>query len=104
MGSVVSDVWVRRWSLVAAMWSSVGLPVARSQTELNFSRFGGAVRIVNTDMAVLESEEKRTDLPCVVFPLKPELAFDLRFHAGYRVTIPLKELAGNGDQLRVLAR
>src|SRR5262249_59505285 len=60
--------------------------------------------IVNTDMAVLESPEKRTDLPCEIVPLKPELAFDLRFHVGYRVTIPLKELAGNGDQLRVLIR
>jgi len=75
-----------------------------AQTELNFSRLGGAVRILNTDMAVLESAEDRNDLPCQVFPLKPELAFDLRFHAGYRVTIPLRELSGDGDSLRILAR
>lgn len=75
-----------------------------SQTELNFSRFGGVVRIVNTDMAVLESDDTRIDLPCQLVPVKPELAFDLRFHAAYRVTIPLKELSGGGDQLRVLIR
>ncbi|MBI3697324.1 MAG: acetyltransferase [Acidobacteria bacterium] len=86
--------------LAALVWTAS----ASAQTELNFSRLGGVVRIVNTDMAVLESAEKRNDLPCEVFPLKPELAFDLRFHAGYRVSIPLKDLAGTGDQLRVLIR
>ncbi len=75
-----------------------------AQTELNFSRLGGVVRIVNTDLAVLESPETRTDLICQVTPLKPELGFDLRFHAGYRVSIPLRDLAGDGDQLRVLIR
>ena len=89
-----------RLLLAAAVWT-VSLS---AQTELNFSRLGGVVRIVNTDMAVLESAEKRNDLPCEVSPLKPELAFDLRFHAGYRVSIPLKDLAGSGDQLRILVR
>lgn len=93
-------------ALLAAV--AVTLPFASqeayAQTELNFSRLGGVVRIVNTDLAVLESSDKRNDLPCEVFPFKPELAFDLRFHAGYRVTIPLKDVAGAGDQLRVLAR
>lgn len=68
-------------------WSAVGFGIARAQTELSSSR-RGVVRIVNTDMAVLESPEKRNDLPCEVVPLKPELAFDLRFPAGYRITIP----------------
>jgi hypothetical protein len=74
------------------------------QTELNFARMGGVVRIVNTDLAVLESPENRNDLPCQVFPTKPELAFDLRFHTAYRVTIPLRDLAGTGDSLRILMR
>jgi hypothetical protein len=65
---------------------------------------GGVARIVNTDMAVLEAGDKRDDLPCEVSPMKPELGFDLRFHTSYQVTIPLKELAGSGDQLRVLIR
>jgi hypothetical protein len=75
-----------------------------AQTELNFARIGGVVRIVNTDLAVLESPEDRNDLPCQVTQTKPELAFDLRFHGAYRVVIPLKDLSGTGDQLRVLMR
>jgi hypothetical protein len=74
------------------------------QTILNFSRLGGTVRIVNTDLAVLESQEERSDLACKVTSEKPEIAFDMRFHVTYRVRIPLRELAGNGDQLRVLIR
>lgn len=93
-----------QWLLAAAVCVSLPPPPCLAQTELNFSRLGGAVRIINTDMAVLESPENRNDLPCLVAPLKPELAFDLKFHAGYRVTIPLKDLAGSGDQLRVLIR
>jgi hypothetical protein len=79
---------------------------ASSQWILDFSRLGGgsAVRIVNTDLAVLESPENRTDILCKVTPEKPELAFDMRFHGSYRVTIPLRDLAGDGDQLRVLMR
>ncbi len=93
---------VGRWAgLVVA--ATVAVP-AWGQTELGFSRLGGLVRIVNTDLAVLESAENRTDLPCQVTPQKPELAFDLRFHAAYRVAIPLKELWGDGDMLRILLR
>ncbi|MBI3666127.1 MAG: acetyltransferase [Acidobacteria bacterium] len=91
-------------------WSQAGLLAAAllaaspggAQTELNFRRFGDSFQIVNTDLAVLESDEDRTDLPCQVSPLKAELGFDLRLHAGYHVAVPLKELAGAGDQLRIL--
>ena len=65
---------------------------------------GGRVRIHATDMAVLEQQEVRKDLPCTVTPEKPELGFDLRFHAGYEVSIPLQELAGGENQLTVLFR
>ena len=41
---------------------------------------GGMVRIFNTDMAVLEMQDARKDLPCTVTPTKPVLGFDLRFH------------------------
>ena len=103
MHSAGSGGWRVGVLLALAAWN-LGAPAAQSQTELNFSRIGGAVRIVNTDLAVLESQDKRDDLPCTVVPAKPELAFDLRFHTSYTVTIPLKDLAGLGDQLRVLAR
>ena len=88
----------RRWrSLSAAiLWCLPAWP----QTELRPSGPGGVVRILNSDLAVLETPENRTDLDCEVSPITPELAFDLRFHAGYQVSIPLKELAGNGNQVR----
>ena len=61
-------------------------------------------RIFNTDMAVLEAGDPRRDLPCTVVPVKPTLGFDLKFHAGYDVTIPLKELAGSENTLTMLFR
>ncbi len=57
-----------------------------------------------SDVATLESSEARKDLPCVVTPRKADLGFDLRFHAGYDVTLPLNELAGVGEVLTVLFR
>jgi hypothetical protein len=62
------------------------------------------VNIFNTDLAVLESGETRKDLPCSVTPSKPTLGFDLRFHAGYEVTVPLKDLSGNENKLTILFR
>ncbi len=60
--------------------------------------------IFNTDLAVLESGEQRKDLPCTVTPSKPTLGFDLKFHAGYQVTVPLKELAGSENALSIVFR
>lgn len=58
----------------------------------------------NTDMAVMEMQEVRKDLPCAVTPAKTALGFDLRFHAGYEVTVPLRELAGNENLLTIIFR
>jgi hypothetical protein len=55
-------------------------------------------------MAVLEAGDPRKDLVCTVNPTKPVLGFDLRFHAGYEVTIPLKELVGSENLLNILFR
>jgi hypothetical protein len=60
--------------------------------------------IFNTDLAVMESGEQRKDLPCTVTPSKPTLGFDLKFHAGYQVTVPLKELAGSENVLSIVFR
>jgi len=65
---------------------------------------GGALRMINTDMAVLETQEVRKDLPCTVNPVKPVIGFDLRFHSGFDVNVPLRELAGNGNQLTIIFR
>jgi hypothetical protein len=60
--------------------------------------------IFNTDLAVLESDETRKELPCTVTPSKPTLGFDLKFHAGYQVSVPLKELAGRDNGLSIVFR
>src|ERR1700723_1309923 len=65
---------------------------------------GRAVHIINTDMVVLEAQDVRKDLSCTVTPAKPVLGFDLRFHAGFDVAVPLKELAGSENHLTILFR
>ncbi|HUS08230.1 MAG TPA: hypothetical protein VMZ52_18140, partial [Bryobacteraceae bacterium] len=80
------------------------LPPAAAQLLLTGSGNGAAVRIFNTDMAVLEAGESRKDLPCSVINSKPVLGFDLRYHAGYEVSVPLRELSGNENQLTILFR
>ena len=65
---------------------------------------GNAPRINATDMAVLEAHEVRKDLACTVTPNKPELGFDLRFHGGFDVSVPLNELSGSENQLTILFR
>ncbi len=82
---------------------SLSLPCA-SQTLMRSSLGGVQVHIIHSDMAVLGSGETRDDLPCQVVPLPPKLGFDLQFLAGYRVSIPLRALAGAGDKLRMLFR
>lgn len=65
---------------------------------------GGMVRLFTSDAAILESQEARKDLPCTVTPNKPSLGFDLKFHSGYEVSVPLKELAGSENQLTMVFR
>jgi hypothetical protein len=57
-----------------------------------------------TDLAVLEAREPRDDLPCRLTPLKPAVGFDLKFHAGYEVSVPMRELAGLENLLTVIFR
>lgn len=56
------------------------------------------------DMAVLDSGEGRKDLVCTVVPEKPLLGFDLKFHTGFSVGIPMRELEGPGNMLSILFR
>ncbi len=77
---------------------------ALGQTVLPGSGPGGVVNIFNTDSAILESQEVRKELPCNATPVKPVLGFDLKFHSGYEVSVPLKELAGSGNLLTMIYR
>ena len=72
--------------------------------QTSMAREGSAVRINNSDLAVLETQEVRKDLPCTVAPTKPELGFDLRFHTHYDVSVPMADLAGSENQLTILFR
>ena len=82
----------------------LAVSAVHGQSIIQGSGPAGLVRIFNTDAAVLEAQDVRKDLPCTVTPIKPVLGFDLRFHAGYEVTIPLKDLSGSEDQLTMLFR
>jgi hypothetical protein len=75
-----------------------------AQTIIQGSGPGATVRIFNTDAAVLESQDVRKDLPCTVTPVKPALGFDLKYHAGYEVSLPLRDLAGTENALTMLFR
>src|SRR5579864_355747 len=65
---------------------------------------GTRVQLNNSDMAVLEAQEVRKDLACTVDPVKPVLGFDLRFHGGYEINLPLHDVAGNENLLSILVR
>lgn len=66
---------------------------------------GGMVRLFGTDQAVLEAQEARKDLPCTLNPTKSaHVGFDLKFHGGYEVAVPMKELAGPENLLTIIFR
>jgi hypothetical protein len=93
----------RRFCFLLAPTLALGT-LARAQVVMTGSGPGGLIRIFNTDAAVLELQEVRKDLPCSVVPVKPVLGFDLRFHSGYEVSVPLKELAGSENLLTMVFR
>ena len=75
-----------------------------AQSQLAATGGGGGLHMMNTDLAVLEAQDVRKDLACTVTPSKPVLGFDLRFHAGYEVNVPLKELSGSENKLTIVFR
>jgi hypothetical protein len=75
-----------------------------AQMMLKPSQPGEPVTLLPSDLAILEAGQERKDLPCTVTQRKPDLGFDLRFHGGFDVTVPLQELAGDGQLLTVVFR
>src|SRR5262245_14246445 len=53
--------------------------------------------------AMMNLHELRRDLPCDVTPMKPEIGFNLMFHAGFEVGTPLSQLKGT-DTLTIVFR
>jgi hypothetical protein len=92
--TVAGRVW-----LLACLAATVPL---RAQTLL--SSASGSVHLVGSDLAVLEAQEVRKEITCTVTPEKPTLGFDLRYHAGFSIAVPLKELAGEENSLSILFR
>jgi len=91
------------WLVCSGMLLAAAAPLA-AQDLISGETPGGMIHLFASDGAVLESQEARKDLPCTVTPAKPVLGFDLKFHAGYEVGVPLKELAGDGNQLTMVFR
>jgi hypothetical protein len=93
-------------SLAGGLLAGILIGVVPGQSQILIHGYGPRQRanILNTDLAVLESGEQRKDLPCTVTPSKPALGFDLKFHAGYQVSVPLKELAGLENALNIVFR
>ena len=79
-------------------------PAIRAQAIMPGSTPGGEPYLFNTDAAVLESQDPRKDLPCTATSVKPTLGFDLKFHSGYEVSVPLRELAGTQNLLTMIFR
>jgi hypothetical protein len=57
------------------------------------------MRLSPADSVVLDLGEPRSELPCTVKPIKPELGFDFKFRSGYEVSIAMNELADARDLL-----
>ena len=81
-----------------------GLVITVQLPGQNFLAGGKTPRMFGTDMAVLEAGEPRQDLPCKVEESKALLGFDLKFHAGFEVTVPMHELAGSENLLTIVFR
>ena len=77
---------------------------AFSQLLLTPSQPGERVNLLPSDVAIFEEDQPRGDIPCTVTPRKAELGFDLRFHSGFDVNVPMRELAGAGEVLTVVFR
>ena len=86
--------------VIILSWSLPG--VINAQVPL--TGVGTRIQLNNSDMAVLETQEVRKDLACTVDPVKPTLGFDLRFHGGYEITLPMRDVAGNENLLSILVR
>jgi len=87
-----------QYAIPLSAWA-VLLPMA---AELGFadSDFGSR----EEDTRVLEAAESRSDMACELFPAKAVLGWDIKFHAGYELALPLRELYGSGNTLSALYR
>jgi hypothetical protein len=103
-GTIPVSSWSRNALILAALLAITRYPFASGQTLIRPSAPSEPVTLLPSDLAILESPTIRKDLPCIVTPRKTELGFDLRFHSGYDVLVPLSELEGEDDMLTLIFR
>jgi len=100
--------WIRSGGVASKSLAGALLAASASllsaQVLMSGSGTEGPVRLLTQDAAILEARETRKDISCTVTPVKPVLGFDLKFHSGYEVTVPLKELAGYENALTMVFR
>lgn len=77
------------------------IQAARCQTKLLAS---DAARLLRSDDALFSPNRERRDFGCRVTAVKPAMALDMRFHAGYSASVPLRQLSGPGGSLRIISR
>jgi hypothetical protein len=95
---------IARSTTLALFTALVSGGIAQGQVFVNGTGTASSVRVFPSDLAVLEAGEERNDLPCAVIGSKPLLGFDLRYHSGYEVSVPLRELTGSENLLTILFR
>lgn len=91
-------------AVVCALMLLVCQSRSSGQMLLKPPRPGEQLRLMPSDIAIMEAPEERKEIPCTVTDRKPVLGFDLHFHSGYDVTVPLSELAGSGELLTIVFR
>jgi len=68
------------------------------------SEIGRSPNLFPGDLAVLESEEAHKDMACTVTPEKALLGFDMKFHSGFNVELPMRDLVGPANMLSIVFR
>lgn len=95
--------WIGRPLFVSLAFVTL-VPGLSAQVLLQGDTPGSRVIAFAGDQTILDAREPRKDIPCSVDPHKPELGFDLKFHAGYEVNIPMRDLNGGEDLLTMIFR
>jgi hypothetical protein len=90
--------------ITAILLAALVAPPSSAQILLKPTQPGEPVTLMPSDATILDAGQDRKDLACTVTQRKPDLGFDLRFHAGFDVSIPMPELAGEGMILTVIFR
>ena len=96
--------WAKTARLAVALTVGWSVSGGYGQTVISGLGSGGTLKLRQTDLATLEQGEPRSDLPCTVSRMKPELDWDFTFHTGYQVEVPRTDWVGKGGEMTILFR